>query len=112
MCWGHHQLSQGQLHSLTLDGWGQVWNAVDTHKRKSFTSLIHGKYAHEETVATASFAKVYIVVKNLEELAVVEEYIMNGGDKAAFMEQFANATSDGFDPDVDLVSTGGRTQGV
>jgi len=65
----------------------QVWNAVDTHKRKSFTSLIHGKYAHEETVATASFADVYIVVKNLEELKVIEEYIMNGGDKEAFMTQ-------------------------
>lgn len=65
----------------------QVWNAVDTHKRKSFTSLIHGKYAHEETVATASFADVYIVVKNLKELKVIEEYIMNGGDKEAFMTQ-------------------------
>jgi len=84
----------------------KVWNAVDTHKRKSFTSLIHGKYAHEETVATASFADVYIVVKNLEELKVIEEYIMNGGDKEAFMTQFANATSDGFDPDKDLAAVG------
>jgi 4-hydroxy-3-methylbut-2-enyl diphosphate reductase len=45
-----------------------VWNAVDTHKRKEFTSVIHGKYAHEETIATASFAGKYIVIKNLKEV--------------------------------------------
>ena len=34
----------------------KVWNAVDNQSRKNFTSVIHGKWAHEETVATASFA--------------------------------------------------------
>ena len=38
----------------------QVWNAVDTHSRKSYSSIIHGKWAHEETIATASFAGVYL----------------------------------------------------
>ena len=41
----------------------QVWNAVDRQARKSHTSIIHGKYTHEETVATASFATTYLVVK-------------------------------------------------
>ncbi len=45
----------------------QVWNAVDTHARKSHTSIIHGKWAHEETIATASFATTYLIVKNLKE---------------------------------------------
>jgi 4-hydroxy-3-methylbut-2-enyl diphosphate reductase len=45
----------------------QVWNAVDTHARKSHTSIIHGKWAHEETIATASFATTYLIVKNLQE---------------------------------------------
>ena len=40
----------------------QVWNAVDTHSRKSYTSIIHGKWAHEETIATASFAGTYLVL--------------------------------------------------
>jgi 4-hydroxy-3-methylbut-2-enyl diphosphate reductase IspH len=44
-----------------------VWNAVDTHARKSHTSIIHGKWAHEETIATASFATTYLIVKNLKE---------------------------------------------
>ncbi|KIY97659.1 4-hydroxy-3-methylbut-2-enyl diphosphatereductase, partial [Monoraphidium neglectum] len=39
----------------------KVWNSVDIYGRKSFTSVIHGKYSHEETVATASFADKYII---------------------------------------------------
>jgi 4-hydroxy-3-methylbut-2-enyl diphosphate reductase len=95
-----------QIVDTTCPWVSKVWNAVDAHKRRSFTTVIHGKYAHEETIATASFSKVYIVVKNLKELAVIREYIMNGGDKAAFMEQFKNAVSAGFDPDVDLQAVG------
>lgn len=34
----------------------QVWNAVDNQSRKGHTSIIHGKWEHEETIATASFA--------------------------------------------------------
>jgi 4-hydroxy-3-methylbut-2-en-1-yl diphosphate reductase len=45
----------------------QVWNSVDIYGRKSFTSVIHGKYSHEETVATASFADKYIIVRDLVE---------------------------------------------
>ena len=52
-------------------GWGrlraQVWNAVDNQARKAHTSIIHGKYSHEETVATASFATTYLIVRDLAE---------------------------------------------
>lgn len=40
---------------------------MDTHARKAHTSIIHGKWAHEETIATASFATVFLIVKNLKE---------------------------------------------
>ena len=36
----------------------KVWNTVDMHQRRGLTSVIHGKYGHEETVATASFCEV------------------------------------------------------
>jgi 4-hydroxy-3-methylbut-2-enyl diphosphate reductase len=84
---------------------------VDTHARKEFTSIIHGKYAHEETVATASFAKTYLVVKDMKEASWVCDYILNGtATKEEFMEKFKNAHSDGFDPEKDLDAVGVANQ--
>jgi len=80
----------------------KVWNTVDTHQKKGLTSIIHGKYEHEETVATVSFCEDYICVKNMKEAEMVADYITNGGDKAAFMNHFKHAHSDGFDPDTML----------
>ena len=84
----------------------KVWNTVDMHQKKGLTSIIHGKYAHEETVATTSFCEDYICVKNMEEAEMVTDYILNGGDKEAFMKHFAGAHSAGFDPDVHLQNVG------
>ena len=44
----------------------KVWNSVEKHKKHDYTSIIHGKYKHEETVATSSFAGKYLVVLNLD----------------------------------------------
>ena len=45
-----------QPHQCALPCRSKVWNAVDNQSRKGHTSIIHGKWAHEETIATASFA--------------------------------------------------------
>jgi 4-hydroxy-3-methylbut-2-enyl diphosphate reductase len=84
----------------------KVWNSVEKHKKRSYTSIIHGKYKHEETIATSSFADIYLVVLNIEQAEYVANYILNGGDKEEFLVKFKNAYSEGFDPDRDLVRIG------
>ena len=84
----------------------KVWNSVEKHKKQDYTSIVHGKYKHEETLATTSFAGKYLVVLNLEQAEYVANYILHGGDKDEFMAKFANAHSEGFDPDRDLAHIG------
>ncbi|MEM8675098.1 MAG: 4-hydroxy-3-methylbut-2-enyl diphosphate reductase [Cyanobacteria bacterium P01_G01_bin.67] len=84
----------------------KVWNSVEKHKKRDYTSIIHGKYAHEETVATSSFADRYLVVLNLEQAKYVTDYILHGGDKEEFLIKFKHAYSEGFDPDRDLSQVG------
>ncbi|MBD2233818.1 4-hydroxy-3-methylbut-2-enyl diphosphate reductase [Phormidium tenue] len=88
----------------------KVWNTVEKHKKRDHTSIIHGKYNHEETVATSSFAGKYLVVLNLDQANYVADYILNGGDRAEFMAKFDNACSAGFDPDTDLDRIGVANQ--
>jgi 4-hydroxy-3-methylbut-2-enyl diphosphate reductase len=84
----------------------KVWNTVEKHKKKDYASIIHGKYKHEETVATSSFAGKYLVVLNLKEAQYVADYILNGGSRDEFMAKFSRACSAGFDPDQDLEQIG------
>jgi 4-hydroxy-3-methylbut-2-enyl diphosphate reductase len=87
-----------------------VWKNVRRYAESGFTSIIHGKVWHEETQATASQAVTYggryLVVFDRADTEVVCNYIRGGGDRDAFLARFANATSDGFDPDRDLQRVG------
>ncbi len=84
----------------------KVWNTVEKHKKVAHTSIIHGKYNHEETVATSSFAGIYLIVLNLAEAEYVANYILNGGDRDEFLTKFQRSISVGFDPDRDLERVG------
>ena len=88
----------------------KVWNTVEKHKKHTFTSVIHGKVKHEETLATSSFAGTYLVVLDLEEAQIVVDYILGKGNREAFMQRFAKACSEGFDPDRDLERLGVANQ--
>ncbi len=88
----------------------KVWNTVEKHKKKEYTSIIHGKYQHEETVATSSFAGKYLVVLNMAEAEYVARYMLAGGDREEFLTKFRNAHSEGFDPDTDLERVGVANQ--
>jgi 4-hydroxy-3-methylbut-2-en-1-yl diphosphate reductase len=92
-----------------------VWKRVDTYARDGFTALIHGKYYHEETRATASQVEKYadrhyLVVRDMDEARVVCDYIEGRGDRDAFLTQFARAASPSFDPDRDLQRIGVANQ--
>ena len=88
-----------------------VWKNVERYARDGFTSLIHGKYYHEETMATASRANEnngrYIIVRDMAEAELVCDYIRGRGmEKGAFIERFSAAVSEGFDPEEDLQRIG------
>ena len=92
-----------------------VWKRVRQYSRESVTSIIHGKAWHEETLATSSQATAqtgghYLVVYNLAETDYVCRYILDGGDKQAFLEKFKGAHSPGFDPDIHLQAIGVANQ--
>jgi len=92
-----------------------VWKRVRQNASDDVTSIIHGKASHEETKATASRAVVggkghYLVVLTLADADYVCEYIRRGGDKAAFLEKFRGAYSEGFDPESHLRRVGVANQ--
>src|SRR5687767_7178861 len=92
-----------------------VWKRVDTYARDGFTALIHGKYYHEETRATASQVERYpggryLVVRNMEEARFVCDFIERRVDRTAFQERFRHASSPDFDPDRDLRRVGVANQ--
>jgi 4-hydroxy-3-methylbut-2-enyl diphosphate reductase len=88
-----------------------VWKNVTRYARDGYTAIIHGKYKHEETRATASQALKFpdgrfLVVLDRDEAQEVCDYARTGGDREAFLARFAKSASAGFDPDLHLTRVG------
>ena len=94
----------------------KVWRRVRGYAKDGVTSIIHGKANHEETRATSSRALgddgsgQYLVVLTLADVDYVCDYIVNGGDRDAFLTKFAGSYSAGFDPDTHLRKIGVANQ--
>jgi 4-hydroxy-3-methylbut-2-enyl diphosphate reductase len=93
-----------------------VWKRVTGYAKKGFTSLIHGKYYHEETKATASQTRKdggngkYLVVRNLTETGYVTDFIRGRIGADELTEKLGHGMSEGFDPDEDLEAVGVANQ--
>jgi 4-hydroxy-3-methylbut-2-enyl diphosphate reductase len=92
-----------------------VWKRVDSYARDGFTALIHGKYYHEETRATASQVRKhanghYIIVRNMDEARLVCDYIEGRLSAESLMTTFTLAVSPGFDPERHLQRVGVANQ--
>jgi 4-hydroxy-3-methylbut-2-enyl diphosphate reductase len=92
-----------------------VWKRVERYARDGYTAVIHGKWAHEETIATCSHVTEYeggqyLVVRDLEEAQQVCDHIRQATDAEALAEKFRDATHQGFDFNRDLKQIGVANQ--
>ncbi len=92
-----------------------VWKRVEQYAREGFTSIVHGKHDHEETIATASRAYLggrgrYLIVLDGADAELVCDFIRDGPAAAAPAERFAGRTSPGFDFARDLERIGVANQ--
>jgi 4-hydroxy-3-methylbut-2-enyl diphosphate reductase len=95
-----------------------VWKRVESYSRDGFTAVIHGKYTHEESRATASQVNKYpggkyLIVRDIQEAELVCDFIAKRPghlSRDAFYEHFRDKATEGFDPDRDLEKIGVANQ--
>jgi 4-hydroxy-3-methylbut-2-enyl diphosphate reductase len=93
-----------------------VWKRVTRYAQRDFTSIIHGKYYHEETKATASQTIMeggngkYLIVRNLEEVGHVVDFILGRIGSEDLREKLGHGMCPGFNPDEDLQKVGVANQ--
>jgi 4-hydroxy-3-methylbut-2-enyl diphosphate reductase len=99
-----------------------VWKRVESYARDGFTALIHGKWYHEETRATASQVRRYpdgqfLIVRDLGEAQLVCDFISALGAgavppdvRSSFTSRFVQARSPGLEPERHLRRIGVANQ--
>jgi len=87
----------------------KVWNRAEQLGIKGYTIIVHGKYNHEETIATFSHSRrnsPTVIVRNIEETRTLCGIISGNIPKDKFYDFFEGKYSKGFDVEKDLVSVG------
>ncbi len=92
-----------------------VWKRVEKYAREGYTSLVHGKFYHEETIATVSMAAKegghYLVVRNHSQTDLVIQYLLGQLTATELLAKFdPQAYSPGFNPDYHLQKMGVANQ--
>jgi len=87
----------------------KVWNRAEALGKKSYTIIVHGKYNHEETIATFSHSKQNsptLIVRNIEETKMLRDIILGKIPADEFYTHFEGKYSDGFNVERDLDHVG------
>lgn len=82
-----------------------VWFRARELGEMGYTIIVHGKFRHEETLATLSHSQVHaptVVVKDMEEARLLADIMSGKQPYEAFHEPFGQKASAGFDPRTDL----------
>ena len=95
-----------------------VWKRVEGYAKDGFTALIHGKYTHEESRATASQVERYpggtfVIVRDMDEAMLICDYIAGRAgapDADTLREHFALKSSPHFEPEKHLQRVGVANQ--
>lgn len=87
----------------------KVWNRAESLGKKDYTIIVHGKFDHEETIATFSHSKQNsptLIVRNLEETWMLCDVITGKIPVEEFYGLFKGKYSAGFDAVKDLHRVG------
>ena len=95
-----------QIVDTTCPWVSRVWHRIEKYEKNNFTAIIHGKYNHEETIATSSRSNKFLIVQNIQEAQWVCDFILKDGLASQFLEKFKHSTSANFNPKEDLIKIG------
>lgn len=97
------------LYDTTCPFVEKVWNRAEALGKKDYTIVVHGKYDHEETIATFSHSRQNsptVIVRNIEETQTLCDIITGKLPKEQFYGLFEGKYSEGFDVSRDLERLG------
>jgi len=97
------------LYDTTCPFVEKVWNRAESLGLKKHTIIVHGKYKHEETIATFSHSKKNsptVIVRNKEEAIQLSDIILGKIPAENFYNIFKDKYSSGFDVNKDLERIG------